>query len=60
MKLSLKRKDKKLPESVISGLVSIDIEGMKNVPLILGERDILKVATTFPGIKTTGEGSCRI
>ncbi|WP_433834907.1 TonB-dependent receptor [Flavobacterium anhuiense] len=53
----IKKKGQKTTETVISGLVSIDIEGIKNVPLILGERDILKVATTFPGIKTTGEGS---
>lgn len=53
----IKKKGQKTTESVVSGLVSIDIEGIKNVPLILGERDILKVATTFPGIKTTGEGS---
>jgi len=53
----IRSKRPKTVESVISGLVSIDIEAVKNVPLILGERDILKVATTFPGIKTTGEGS---
>lgn len=53
----IKRKGQRTTETVISGLVSIDIENVKNVPLILGERDILKVATTFPGIKTTGEGS---
>ncbi|MCV9926683.1 TonB-dependent receptor [Flavobacterium sp. LS1R49] len=53
----VKNKRPKTTETVISGLVSIDIEAMKNVPLILGERDILKIATTFPGIKTTGEGS---
>lgn len=53
----IKKKGQKTTETAISGLVSIDIEGIKNVPLILGERDILKVATTFPGIKTTGEGS---
>ncbi|RZJ52510.1 MAG: TonB-dependent receptor [Flavobacterium sp.] len=53
----ISKKGKKQTETVVSGLVSIDIEGIKNVPLILGERDILKVATTFPGIKTTGEGS---
>lgn len=51
------KKDKKNTENIISGLVSIDIQGMKNIPLILGERDILKIATTYPGIKTTGEGS---
>ncbi|AYN02759.1 MULTISPECIES: TonB-dependent receptor [unclassified Flavobacterium] len=53
----IKKKGKKTIETTVSGLVSIDIEGIKNVPLILGERDILKVATTFPGVKTTGEGS---
>ncbi|HLF52211.1 TonB-dependent receptor [Flavobacterium sp.] len=44
-------------KSTVTGLISIDIESIKNVPLILGERDIFKVATTLPGIKTTGEGS---
>lgn len=53
----INKKGKRQTETTVSGLVSIDIEGIKNVPLILGERDILKVATTFPGIKTTGEGS---
>ncbi|WP_432222257.1 TonB-dependent receptor domain-containing protein [Flavobacterium sp. TMP13] len=53
----IRKKEKKNVENVISGLVSIDIQSIKNVPLILGERDILKVATTYPGIKTTGEGS---
>ncbi|WP_264552497.1 TonB-dependent receptor [Flavobacterium sp. N2038] len=43
--------------SAVAGLTSIDIENIKNVPLILGERDIFKVATTLPGIKTAGEGS---
>jgi hypothetical protein len=53
----IRSKRPKTVETVISGLVSIDIEASKTVPLILGERDILKIATTFPGIKTTGEGS---
>jgi len=39
------------------GITKIDIQGIKTVPLIFGERDILKVATTMPGIKTAGEGS---
>lgn len=53
----IKGKGSKAVESVVSGVISIDIEAMKNMPLILGERDILKVATTLPGVKTTGEGS---
>ncbi len=35
----------------------IDVEESKNIPLALGERDVLKVATTLPGITTTGEAS---
>ncbi|GAA4272164.1 carboxypeptidase-like regulatory domain-containing protein [Aquimarina gracilis] len=35
----------------------IDVEESKNIPLALGERDVLKVATTLPGITTAGEGA---
>ncbi|MFT5215662.1 MAG: hypothetical protein ACI83H_000778 [Glaciecola sp.] len=41
----------------ITGLTKIDVEEIKNIPLVLGERDILKVATTLPGISVAGEGS---
>jgi hypothetical protein len=41
----------------ISGITKVDIEEIKNIPLVLGERDVLKVATTLPGIKTAGEAS---
>jgi hypothetical protein len=44
-------------KSAITGVTTIDIEGMKNIPLVLGERDIFKVAASLPGIKTAGEGS---
>lgn len=44
-------------KSAVTGVTSIDIEGIKNIPLVLGERDIFKVATILPGIKQTGEGS---
>jgi len=40
-----------------TGQEQIDVENIKNIPLVLGERDILKVATTLPGISTAGEGS---
>jgi hypothetical protein len=43
--------------SVVSGVTTLDSEGIKNIPLILGERDVLRVATAIPGIKTAGEGS---
>ncbi|TDW49793.1 outer membrane receptor for ferrienterochelin and colicin [Flavobacterium sp. 270] len=43
--------------TAITGVTTIEAEGIKNIPLVLGERDILKVALTIPGIKTAGEGS---
>ncbi len=43
--------------SAISGVVTLESEGIKNIPLILGERDVLRAATAIPGIKTAGEGS---
>lgn len=53
----IKQNHKKRIESTITGLTTIDIETIKNIPLVLGERDIFKVAITLPGIKTAGEGS---
>lgn len=43
--------------TAVTGVTTIDAEGIKNVPLVFGERDILKVAVSIPGIKTAGEGS---
>ena len=40
-----------------TGVEQINVREIKNIPLVLGERDILKVATTLPGISTAGEGS---
>jgi len=44
-------------KEVIAGVTKIEVAGIKNIPLVLGERDILKVAVTLPGISNTGEGS---
>jgi len=49
-------KDKNIKEA-ITGVTRIKIEEIKNIPLILGERDILQIATTLPGISKAGEGS---
>lgn len=53
----VKGKKSEIVKSTNTGVTTINIEGLKNIPMVLGERDILKVATTLPGIKTTGEGS---
>lgn len=39
------------------GKSSIDMRSIKNVPKILGENDLLRVALTLPGVKSVGEGS---
>jgi hypothetical protein len=39
------------------GLQKIDIKTIKQVPVIFGEADILRVVTTLPGVKTVGEAS---
>ncbi|MEM0518741.1 carboxypeptidase-like regulatory domain-containing protein [Aequorivita sp. MCCC 1A16923] len=49
-------KDANVRDAVV-GVTNINIEAIKTIPLVLGERDVLKVATTMPGIKTAGEGS---
>ncbi len=50
------KKDANVLDAVV-GVTTIDIQSIKTIPLVLGERDILKVATTMPGIKTAGEGA---
>uniref|UniRef100_UPI0030DCF9D0 carboxypeptidase-like regulatory domain-containing protein n=1 Tax=Bizionia echini TaxID=649333 RepID=UPI0030DCF9D0 len=44
-------------KTAVVGVTTIDMAGLKNIPVVLGERDVLKIATTMPGVKTAGEGS---
>lgn len=46
--------------SSTTGKVTYTAEEIKNIPMVLGERDIIKVTTTMPGFKTAGEGSSGI
>lgn len=39
------------------GLQKIDIKTIKQVPVVFGEADVLRVLTTLPGVKTVGESS---
>ena len=39
------------------GISRINLKEIKTIPLVLGERDVLKVAVTLPGIQKAGEGS---
>ena len=39
------------------GLDQVSMKSIKTLPVMMGERDILKVSTTLPGIVSVGEGS---
>lgn len=43
--------------SVKMGVERMDIKAMKQMPLVLGETDILKVMLTLPGVQSVGEGA---
>ena len=53
----VKGKNSQNIRTAITGVTTIEAEGVKTVPLIFGERDVLKIALTIPGVKTAGEGS---
>lgn len=42
------------------GTEKLDIRTMKNLPLALGETDVLKVMLALPGVQSVGEGSSGI
>ncbi|MFY0608448.1 MAG: TonB-dependent receptor [Cyclobacteriaceae bacterium] len=44
-------------QSTQMGISKINIEEIKTVPIVLGENDILKVATTKAGVRSVGEGA---
>jgi len=39
------------------GFEKISIKNIKEVPVVLGEKDIIKVALLLPGVQTVGEGA---
>ncbi|MFO7853575.1 MAG: TonB-dependent receptor, partial [Bacteroidales bacterium] len=39
------------------GFQRMEMKELKNIPAVMGERDILKVAGMMPGVQTVGEGS---
>ncbi len=39
------------------GIERLNIENVKKIPLVFGERDVIKVALLLPGVQTVGEGT---
>jgi hypothetical protein len=46
--------------NVQMGTEKLDIQTMKQIPLALGETDIMKVVLTLPGVQSVGEGTVGI
>ncbi len=44
-------------EGIQMGFDKVTTKNMKEIPVALGERDLLKVAQLLPGVQTAGEGS---
>ena len=55
--VNVKSRKNQTVRTAVTGVTTIDAEGIKNISVIFGERDILRVAISIPGIKTAGEGS---
>jgi len=39
------------------GFIKMDAKSIKEIPVVLGEKDIIKVMLLMPGVQTVGEGS---
>ncbi len=39
------------------GVQKLDVKELRNIPVLFGERDILKILQLLPGIKSAGEGN---
>lgn len=44
-------------DNLQTGFASLSIKSIKEIPSILGEADIMKIALTLPGVQTVGEGA---
>jgi len=42
------------------GFERISAKSMKEIPVVMGEKDLLKIATMLPGVESVGEGSSGI
>ena len=54
--ISTRRKDENVTQPIM-GVQKLSMSEVKNVPVLFGEKDILKTIQLLPGIKSAGEGS---
>ena len=44
-------------EGMLMGFDRISTESMKQIPVVMGEKDVIKIAQLLPGVQNAGEGS---
>ncbi|MGB0778173.1 MAG: TonB-dependent receptor plug domain-containing protein [Flavobacteriaceae bacterium] len=44
-------------KETVTGVTNLSTAELRNIPMVLGERDILKVAVSLPGVNNAGEAS---
>lgn len=49
--------EKNVVDNLQTGFANLNIKNIKQIPSILGEADIMKIALTLPGVQTVGEGA---
>jgi hypothetical protein len=54
--ITSQRKDENITKTQM-GLQKLDAKEIKNIPVLFGEKDVLKTIQLLPGIKSAGEGS---
>lgn len=54
--ISTEREDKNVRETQM-GVQQLDMKEINKIPVLLGEKDIIKTMTLLPGIKSAGEGN---
>ncbi|MFB6316991.1 carboxypeptidase-like regulatory domain-containing protein [Saccharicrinis sp. FJH54] len=55
--IKVKRETNSLLNRTVTGLEQVELESIRDMPVLMGERDILKSSQLLPGIVTVGEGS---
>lgn len=49
--------DRNTIDNIQTGFATINMKSIKQIPSIMGEADIMKIALTLPGVQTVGEGA---
>lgn len=57
VEISAEKKAEKIQERTQMSMIEIPMEQIKSLPVLLGERDVLKVIQLLPGVQSGGEGT---